>query len=108
MRESLVMISGEVLFPNAVAHEAQLGLADYIQRAGGFTQNANHTRVVVARMDGTFDQVEGTRRMARVTVQPGDQILVLPRVDEKNRQFWKEMTQIIYQIAVSARIVIGL
>ena len=108
MRESLVMISGEVLFPNAVAHEAQLGLVDYIQRAGGFTQNANHTRVVVARMDGTFDQVEGTRRMARVTVQPGDQILVLPRVDEKNRQFWKEMTQIVYQIAVTARIAFGL
>lgn len=107
-RDALVLVSGEVLFPNAVAHQNQLGLGDYIQRAGGFTQNADNTRVIVARLDGSFEQTEGASRMANVTVQPGDQILVLPKVDEKNRQFWKDMTQIIYQIAVSAKVVFGL
>jgi hypothetical protein len=29
-------------------------------------------------------------------------------VDEKKRQFWKDMTQIMYQIAISAKVVFGL
>jgi len=107
-RDALVLISGEVLFPNAVAHQAQLGLGDYIQRAGGFTQNADNNRVVVARLDGSFEQTEGSLRTTNVNVRPGDQILVLPKVDEKNRQFWKDMTQIIYQIAVSSKVILGL
>ena len=44
---------------------------------------------------------------ANTNIQPGDQILVLPKVDEKKRQFWKDMTQILYQIAVSAKVVFG-
>lgn len=107
-RDALVLVSGEVLFPNAVAHQSRLGLTEYIRRAGGFTQNADNTRVIVARLDGSFDQTEGARGMASTAVQPGDQILVLPKVDEKQRQFWKDMTQIIYQIAVSAKVVFGL
>jgi len=33
---------------------------------------------------------------------------VLPRVDNKSRQFWKDISQIIFQIAVSAKIILGL
>jgi hypothetical protein len=33
---------------------------------------------------------------------------VLPRVDTKSRQFWKDITQIIFQIAVSAKVIFGL
>ena len=41
-------------------------------------------------------------------VRAGDEILVLPKIDVKNRQIWKDMTQIIYQVAVSAKVVLGL
>jgi protein involved in polysaccharide export with SLBB domain len=104
-RDGLVLISGEVLFPNAVAYQASLGLQDYVDRAGGYTQTADVTRLVVARRDGSFVQTEDR---SRVSVHPGDQVLVLPKVDDKQRQFWKEMVQIIYQIAISARVAIGL
>lgn len=107
-KDALVLVSGEVLFPNAVAHQPQLGLNDYVRRAGGYTQRADGSRIVVARLDGSFEQAEDTRALDRIRVQPGDQILVLPKVDEKQRQFWKDMTQIIYQIAVSAKVVFGL
>jgi protein involved in polysaccharide export with SLBB domain len=107
-QDALVLVSGEVLFPNAVAHQPQLGLADYIQRAGGYTQTADNTRVVIARRDGSFEQANPRTLQASVAVQPGDQVLVLPKVDDKQRQFWKDMTQIIYQIAVSTKIVFGL
>jgi hypothetical protein len=29
-------------------------------------------------------------------------------VDEKKRQFWKDITQIMYQIAIGAKVVFGL
>lgn len=102
-RDGLVLISGDVLFPNAVAYDPRLSLADYITRAGGYTQNAENSRVVVAHRDGSF--VDGD---AKAPVTAGDQVLVLPKVDVKSRQVWKDMTQIIYQIAVSAKVVLGL
>ncbi len=107
-KDDLVLVSGEVLFPNAVAFEGNLSLQDYINRAGGFTQMADNARVVVARRDGSFEQVETKRLFANADVHAGDQILVLPKMDEKKRQFWKDMTQIMYQIAVSAKVVFGL
>ena len=107
-KDGLVLVSGEVLFPNAVAFEASMQLKDYIDRAGGYTQVADNARVVIAHRDGAFEQVPVDRLLASSTVKPGDQILVLPKVDEKKRQFWKDMTQIIYQIAVSAKVVFGL
>lgn len=107
-QDALVLINGEVLFPNAVAYQPDLKLGDYIQRAGGFTQNADNSRVVIARRDGSFEQADPEKLFASASVRAGDQVLVLPKVDEKNRQFWKDMTQIIYQIAVSAKVVFGL
>ncbi|RMX02559.1 polysialic acid transporter [Corticibacter populi] len=107
-RDGLVLVGGEVLFPNAVAYDSRIDLADYINRAGGYTQQADDARVVVARRDGTFEQVNMDRWGTKPVIKAGDQILVLPKVDEKNRQFWKDITQIMYQIAVSAKVVFGL
>lgn len=101
--DNLVLVSGEVLFPNAIAFDQQLKLEDYIGKAGGYTQSADNSRVVLAHRDGSFEQ--GGDNPA---LRPGDEILVLPKVDVKSRQIWKDMTQIIYQIAVSAKVVLGL
>lgn len=102
-RDGLVLVSGEVLFPNAVAFDRALKVGDYIARAGGYTQNAENSRVVIAHRDGSFE--EGT---AETRLRAGDEILVLPKVDVKSRQIFKDMTQIIYQIAVAAKVVLGL
>ena len=114
-KDGLVLVSGEVLFPNAVAFDNSLGLEDYIQRAGGYTQNADAARLVVARRDGSFVQANNEKgffgwgnNSASVNVRAGDEILVLPKIDVKSRQIWKDLTQIIYQVAVSAKVVLGL
>ena len=112
-QDGLVLISGEVLFPNAIAFDSTLSLDDYVRRAGGYTQNAETARLVVARRDGSFAEAGGdtgffSRGNGNVAIGAGDEILVLPRIDVKSRQIWKDMTQIIYQIAVSAKVVLGL
>ncbi|HMV20314.1 MAG TPA: SLBB domain-containing protein [Rhodocyclaceae bacterium] len=112
VKDGLVLVGGEVLFPTAIAYQRNLVLEDYIRLAGGFTQNADGSRVVVAKQDGSFSEANadssGFSLSSGELVQPGDQVLVLPRIDVKSRQIWKDLTQIIYQIAVSAKVVLGL
>lgn len=100
-KDGLVLVSGEVLFPNAIAFDTSLDMDEYLSRAGGYTLNADASRIIIAHSDGSFADGNGA-------IRAGDEILVLPKIDVKSRQIWKEMTQIIYQIAVSAKIVFGL
>lgn len=102
VKDGLVLISGEVLFPNTIAFDKHLGLEDYVRHAGGYTQNADSARLIVAHRDGSFAEA------GNVPIRAGDEILVLPKIDVKSRQIWKELTQIIYQIAVAARIIVRL
>lgn len=103
-KDGLVLISGEVLFPNAVAFDQGLSANDYIQLAGGYTQNADSARVIVAHRDGRFANLTEQEE----SIQMGDEILVLPKIDVKSTQITKDLTQILYQIAVSAKVVLGL
>lgn len=112
-RDGLVLVSGEVLFPNAIAYDPDLTLEDYIRRAGGYTQNADVARILIAHRDGSFSEAGAQSGFfgssaLQATIRPGDEILVLPKIDVKLRQIAKDLTQILYQIAVSAKVVLGL
>ncbi len=102
-KDNLVLVSGEVLFPNAIAYDPRMTLADYIGKAGGYTQNADNSRIIIAHRNGAYE--EGNPKLM---LKAGDEVLVLPKISVKQRQIWKDMTQIIYQIAVSAKVVFGL
>ena len=102
-RSSLVLVSGEVLFPNAVVHDAKARVADYVQRVGGFNQGADQSRLIVLHQDGSV--VAATEA---ATVQPGDEIMVLPKIDTKRIEITRGITQIIYQIAVAAKVLLAL
>ena len=102
-RDGLVLVGGEVLFPSSVAHEPKLKVRDYLARAGGYTQNADSARVVLARRDGGFTEVSES-----AAVRSGEEILVLPKLDVKSRQIWKELLQSVYQLVFSAKVVFGL
>lgn len=101
----LVTVHGEVNFPNTQTYRERERLTSYVERAGGFTENANKSELLVIRTNGAIDTV-GRGRFTRL--EPGDEIIVLPEPDEKNLQFAKDISQILYQTAISARVVIGL
>ncbi|SAK81517.1 polysaccharide biosynthesis protein [Caballeronia temeraria] len=102
-KDGLVLVGGEVLFPNTIAANDRYSVDDYIAQAGGFSQDADGSRVIVAHLDGTFTDARRDK-----TIKPGDQIMVLPKVDFKTRQFVKDIAQIVYQIAISAKVALGL
>lgn len=102
-QSNLVLVSGEVLFPNALVHDAKAGIDDYVERAGGYNQGADKARVIVLHQDGRV-----ATRAEAAKLQPGDEILVLPRIDTKSIEITRGITQIIYQVAVAAKVLLGL
>ncbi|WMC09211.1 polysaccharide export protein [Oceanimonas pelagia] len=97
-----VLISGEVLVPQSVVFNAGRSAKDYIAGAGGFTEHADESRILVVRQNGEV------REAADVTLRPGDEILVLPKAPTKNLQLAGTITQILYQIAIAAKVAVDL
>ncbi|KXS55210.1 MAG: polysaccharide export protein [Marinobacter sp. T13-3] len=97
-----VLISGEVLVPQAVVYKEGMSVEDYIETSGGFSQHADEDRILVVRMNGEV------RRAENVSPRPGDEILVLPKVPTKNIQLATSISQILYQIAVATKVAIDL
>ena len=48
-----VSVSGEVQFPSSHMHAKNLKLDDYLNRSGGFTQNADKDRTFVVKANGS-------------------------------------------------------
>ena len=102
---NVVLVGGEVMVPNALIFAEGDQILSYIQRAGGYTQGADEARVVIIRQDGTVVEALPS---ARTVLRAGDQLMVLPKIETKNIEVTRGITQIIYQIAVAAKVVFGL
>lgn len=101
-RSHLVQVSGEVLFPNALAYDRRAGVEEYVARAGGYTQGADQAKLIVVRQDGSVSASRDGE------LQPGDEIMVLPKIQTKSVEITRGITQIIYQIAVAAKVLFDL
>mgnify|MGYP001011366400 CR=1 FL=1 len=100
-KTDLIQVGGEVLMPQAVVYNPNANLDDYVAWAGGFSERANDQRIAIVHANGLVEF------KGQGNVQPGDQIMVLPKVDSKTMQSVKDITQIIYQIAVAANVAIN-
>ncbi|MDC9501150.1 polysaccharide biosynthesis/export family protein [Pseudoalteromonas sp. Angola-18] len=97
-KTDLIHIGGEVLMPQALVYNPNATIDDYIAWAGGYSERANYDQIMVIHPNGMIDLD------AYGALKPGDQILVLPKVDTKFLQSVKDITQIIYQIAIAANV----
>ncbi|MEQ9209145.1 MAG: hypothetical protein RLN96_04770, partial [Pseudomonadales bacterium] len=107
---NLISVSGEILFPNATVYGEDKSALDYINQAGGFTQRADDTRVIIRRPSGAVTELAGRdlKRSGNKYIQSGDEILVMPAVDTKQMQYTTDIIQIIYQLALSAGVVLSI
>jgi protein involved in polysaccharide export with SLBB domain len=101
-QSSLVLVHGDVTQPNAIAYDSRSSVMDYVRLAGGTNQRPKNVRIVLLRRDGSFVDDEDAR------AEPGDEILVLPVVGTKNVEVARGITQILYQLAIAARVVVDL
>lgn len=66
-----VTISGEVMSPTTTTYEKGLKLKDYVDFAGGYSEQANRKRAYVVYMNGTIRKAKRSTRL-----EPGCQIIV--------------------------------
>jgi protein involved in polysaccharide export with SLBB domain len=99
-RSTIVMVHGEVTNPTALAYDSSSTVADYIDLAGGIIQRRGDARILLRRQDGTFVESK------RARPQPGDEILVVPTVGVRSVEVARGITQILFQIAVVAGVVL--
>ncbi|MBP0491193.1 polysaccharide biosynthesis/export family protein [Roseomonas sp. SG15] len=97
-RSEVVLVAGEVTAPQAILWRPNLKVEDYVSQAGGFTQRGNLSNIMIRRASGelVLDPQVGPR--------PGDELIALPRLDPKAFQIARDVLQLIYQTALSARI----
>ena len=100
-RTNVVRVSGEVHVAQAVMYRPDLTAQDYISMAGGYTNRAETGAVIVLRPNA--EVVLGD---TDVEIHPGDEVLVPPEIDDKVFQNAIDISQIIYQIAVAASVLI--
>ena len=103
----LIHVGGEVLLPQSVVFNPDASTEDYVAWAGGFTERAEDERILIVRKNGnvTFTNVNDSLFSGNDSkLEPGDQIIVLPAIDTKLLQAVKDITQIVYQIAIAANV----
>lgn len=104
-RSNVVIVQGEVNIPNALAYRENYGIDDYVKTCGGYGDRANVEKVLLIRGNGEVLQYSSGEKNTP-KVNPGDSILVLGKVDSKNILITSTITQILYQIAVGAAVVL--
>jgi len=102
-RTNVVRISGEVMMTQAVMWRPGAKAEDFITDAGGYTDRSDEGKVIIVHPNA-----EVTIGDPDIAVMPGDEILVPPVIDSKVLQNAVDITQVIYQIAVSAAVVIAI
>jgi len=100
-----VTVIGEVQTSTSHLYRPELARDDYISQSGGVTRRADRDKIYVVRADGSVVANDGSRWFSRnnVEIRPGDTIVV-PLDTERMPAlpFWQAVTQIIYNLAISA------
>ncbi len=121
-RAAQVQVIGAVYNQTAFVHKAGFRVKDYLKKAGGLTKSADSDSMYILKVDGTAVSsnsasfIMGWDRETRkwtggglisAALEPGDTIVVPEKVEKTAflRDF-KDITQILYQIAVTAGVLI--
>jgi len=101
-RNPSVLVTGEVRLPRAFLWQSGDDARDYIKQAGGYSNNANRGGVLLVKQDGRVIEAVGN------AIEPGDELLILPKAPTKNVQLATGITDILYKIAVATKVALSI
>ncbi len=107
-RSRVVLVSGEVMAPQALVHVPGDGLRDYVARVGGYTERADESRIMIRRRNGEVVQGELAQGRTSVEVREGDELVVFPKVPVKNLQVAATVSEILFRLAAITSTVLRL
>jgi len=101
-----VTVIGEVQNATSHLYRAELRRDEYISLSGGISRKADKSKIYVVRANGSVVASEGNRWFSRDgngKMKPGDTVVV-PLDTERlpALPFWQAVTQIVYNLAISA------
>jgi len=122
-RPSVLNVAGSVVNPASFIYDPEVNVSEYIKKSGGSNEYADMDKAYVIKVDGSALSAENLKRWRLVdwneqsrswdfgsaysALDPGDTIVVPEKTD---RIAWmrevKDLTQILYQIAVTAGVVL--
>ncbi len=106
-KSDMIVIQGEVMLPSAQTFIVGMSFDDYIDSCGGYTFKANDEKILIIQKNGQVKTYDASAFFGDdYKVQRGDSILVLGKVDTKYLQVVKDISQIVYQIALGAAVVL--
>lgn len=106
-KRNLIMVHGEVMFPTAITYQDGMSITDFIDNSGGATRDLSDMNILVMKPNGSFIDMNGQLKKDSA-INPGDEIFVLAKPDFKGFQLTKDITQLIYQLAMSTAVVLAL
>jgi protein involved in polysaccharide export with SLBB domain len=96
-RSNLVAVSGEVTFANTLVYNPEFDVDHYVDLVGGYTQRSDRSKILLLRPDGSIAP-------SGATPGAGDEIIVFPKVETKWVEVARGITSILYQLAISAKV----
>ena len=107
-KSHIIVVEGEVSLPNAQTFVPNYSISDYIESCGGYSPRANEAKVLLVKKNGRVITYNASSwwNSKLLKIEAGDSVLVLGKVDSKNIQITSSVTQILYQIAVGAAVVL--
>ncbi len=102
-RPATVSVLGQVLQPGSYPYKAGESLADYVQRAGGYSSTADESQTFIVLPDGSARRVERSwLSFSENSLPPGSAIVVPRDVTPLDlRQTIIDVSQILSQFAVT-------
>ena len=100
---SVITVNGQVRAQGALTFNPDYTVGDYVANSGGFSDNADKEEILVIHQNGASNVVNTAYR-----IQQGDEIMVLPEVKTRRIEIARGLSQIVYQLAIAAKVVLDL
>lgn len=107
-RSRVVLVSGEVMAPQALVYVPGDDHQDYMAKVGGYTDRADETRLVIRRRNGEVVQSSLENGRDAVEIREGDELVVFPKVPVKNLQVAATISEILFRLAAITSTVLRL
>ena len=104
-RSRVVLVSGEVMAPQALVHVPGDRPSDYVERVGGYTERADESKIMIRRRNGEVVQGDLASGQSVIAIREGDEIVVFPKVPVKNLQVAATLAEVLFRLtAITATV----
>jgi protein involved in polysaccharide export with SLBB domain len=98
-KSQVILVTGEVLAPQAILYRSNLQAEDYVRLAGGYTQRGSEGNFLIRRASGQI------LLDPKTPLRSGDELIVLPLVTTKYLQIAADLITVLYQVALASRVI---